>query len=371
MSFLIVTHVPHKLQNNQYFAYAPYVNEMNLWTKNFQDIHIIAPISKSEITKIETTYTHQNIIFHAIPNFNFTSFLAAFKAIFAIPVIVFTLFKVMFKVKHLHLRCPGNVGLLGCLVQVFFPKIKKTAKYAGNWDPNSKQPKSYQLQKYILNSTFLTRNIKVLVYGNWAKSSKNIQPFFTASFSEKQIENVPLKSLDSVINILFVGTLTKGKQPIYALQLVKGLKNTGKNVQLTIYGEGEERQNLELFINENNLSDCVFLKGNQPQETIINAYKSSHFLILASKSEGWPKAVAEAMFFGCLPLTTNVSCVAEMIDFGKRGQLLSLDLAQDITKIKKILGHSADYNNMLTLAKSWANQYTTEYFETEIAKLLL
>ena len=75
------------------------------------------------------------------------------QSIFVIPIIVCKIFKVCFWADHIHLRCPGNIGLLGVLVQVFFPKKIKTVKYAGNWDPNSKQPKTYILQKKILSNT--------------------------------------------------------------------------------------------------------------------------------------------------------------------------------------------------------------------------
>ncbi len=84
----------------------------------------------------------------------------------------------MKQVNHIHLRCPGNVGLLGCIVQVFFPSKIKTAKYAGNWDPKSKQPIAYKLQKWILSNTLLSKKIKVLVYGEWLKQTKNIKTIF-------------------------------------------------------------------------------------------------------------------------------------------------------------------------------------------------
>jgi hypothetical protein len=67
------------------------------------------------------------------------------------------------------LRCPGTIGLLTCLIQVLFPKKSKTAKDAGNWDPKSKQPLSYQIQKWILTTAILTKNIKTLVNDGWKK----------------------------------------------------------------------------------------------------------------------------------------------------------------------------------------------------------
>jgi hypothetical protein len=48
-------------------------------------------------------------------------------------------------------------------------------------------------------------------------------------------------------------------------------------------------------------------------------------VLLPSNSEGWPKAIAEGMFWGCVQLQTAVSCVPYMLDYGKEG-LLEMDL---------------------------------------------
>ena len=84
------------------------------------------------------------------------------------------------------------------------PNKPKTAKYAGNWDPKAKQPWSYRLQRWIKSNTFLTRNMQVLVYGEWEGSSKNIKSFFTATYWE--IEKEPLQSLSFTNTIRFVLT---------------------------------------------------------------------------------------------------------------------------------------------------------------------
>ena len=76
--------------------------------------------------------------------------------------------------------------MLGCFIQILFPNKPKTAKYAGNWDPKSSQPTSYRIQKWILNNTILTKNMQALVYGEWEGNSKNIKPFFTATYQEKE-----------------------------------------------------------------------------------------------------------------------------------------------------------------------------------------
>jgi len=271
---------------------------------------------------------------------------------------------------HIHLRCPGNIGLLGCLIQILFPSKPKTAKYAGNWDPKAKQPFTYRLQKWILSNTFLTRNMQVLVYGKWENSSKNSKPFFTASYFEKDKIEVKPRTFVDKIAFLFVGTLSNGKQPLYAIQLVEQLQKDGNAVELILYGEGSERTMLEQYISDNELQEYIFLKGNQNQEIIREGYLEHHFLILPSLSEGWPKVVAEAMFWGCMPIASKVSCVPNMLDNGDRGILLDLILQNDVQKIQAILDNTVLYQDKVSKAINWSRKYTMDVFESEI-KLLL
>jgi glycosyltransferase involved in cell wall biosynthesis len=370
MQFLIVTHVPHIIEANKYFAYAPYVQEMNLWTKYVDDLVVLAPVANDFKTAIDVAYQKENIQFIAIENFDVLSFKNSFLTIFKLPKILWTLSKAMRRADHIHLRCPGNIGLLGCIVQILFPNKPKTAKYAGNWDSKAKQPWTYGLQKWILNNSFLTRNMQVLVYGEWEGSSKNIKPFFTSSYKEADKEPIISKDLKSKINFVFVGTLVKGKNPLYAIQLVENLHKNGFDVTLNLYGEGVLRTSLEHYIFENQLDSIIKLKGNQSKTIVKEAYQESHFVILPSDSEGWPKAIAEGMFWGCVPIATKVSCVPYMLDNGNRGILLTMDLEKDISQIEIVLNNQAHFETMQKRGCDWSREYTLDLFEEEIKKLL-
>ncbi|HBK83741.1 MAG TPA: glycosyl transferase [Flavobacterium sp.] len=372
MNFCIITHVTHYKNQNQYFAYAPYVNEMNIWIKYADKVLLVAPYSKNQKTVLDIAYNHGAIQFHKINSFNIKSFSAIIKTSFLLPKIFIEIYKAMQQADHIHLRCPGNIGLIGCLVQILFPKKQKTAKYAGNWDPNAKQPWSYRFQKWILSNTFLTRNMKVLVYGNWENQTKNIKPFFTATYSEDEKTTINSRKIkkDSRIKFLFVGTLSKGKQPLYAIKLVEKLSKTIKNIQLEIYGEGILKNKIEQHIKQNKLEEVIIIKGNQPKEKVKEAYQNSHFLMLPSKSEGWPKVVAEAMFWGCVPVSTPVSCVSYMLDKGSRGILLTENIDQDSETIAALVHNEFEYYNVAENAKNWSRIYTIEKFETEIKNLL-
>ena len=370
MKLVVFSNAPIVKKDTVPFLYAPYEKEMQLWAKYADSIQFCCPIWREDRNLLIAPVTFQLQSTIELNDFNVTNLSSVLHAIPNVIRNFFIIYKAMKSADHIHLRCPGNMGLLACLVQVLFPNTPKTAKYAGNWDPNAKQPLSYRMQKWILNNTFLTKNMQVLVYGEWEGSSKNIKPFFTATYSELKREFLLPRSLQQKIRFVFVGTLSDGKKPLYAIQLVENLKKLGLDIQLDLFGAGVLSNELESYIESNNLAAFVFLKGNQNKETIEQAYKDSHFLILASKSEGWPKVVAEAMFFGCVPLTTNVSCVNYMIGNGDRGKILSLRLNEDVLQIQNLIQNEEDFVKMSEAASSWSQHFTTEYFEAEIKKLL-
>lgn len=424
MKFAIITHVQHIKNDSQYYGYAPYIREMNIWLQYVDEVIVVAPLVNKELNPIHEKYCHSKLRFLTVSEFNITSVANFFKALFKLPKVFSTVYLAMSQADHIHLRCPGNMGLIGALVQMLFPNKPKTAKYAGNWDPRAKQPITYKLQRWILSNTFLTKNMQVLVYGDWDNQTKNIKPFFTATYSVDEIQNSEFRiqnelslqtqsittdrgfysaqsdkpgdsalslraksrttensldfaRLDKIendlppISFLFVGTLSKGKQPLYAIQLVEKLHQQGKNVRLNLFGEGILRDNLEQYISEKKLESIVSLKGNQSKETVLKAYQTSHFLILPSKSEGWPKVVAEAMFWGCVPIVSKVSCVPYMLDYGERGIQLEEQLEKDVIQVTSLLDDELLYQKTAFEGQSWSRQFTTDKFEVEIKKLLL
>ncbi len=370
MKLLVVSGAPFIFKAEKGFAYGPYVKELIIWKKYVEDISFCCPVWNSENGLLIEEIPFQFQTLYKLIDFNLSSFSNVIKTIFLSFFNLMVIFKAMHKADHIHLRCPGNMGLLGCIAQIFFPSKKKTAKYAGNWDPKSAQPLTYKMQKWILNNTFLTKNMQVLVYGEWENQSKNIKPFFTATYFEFEKETVSKESLSVEASFIFVGSLVSGKNPMYAIKLVEKLVETNKNIVLHIFGEGIERENLEAYIKNNKFENSVFLYGNQNKETVKHFYKKSHFAILPSKSEGWPKAIAEGMFWGCVPITTNVSCLPFMIDYGNRGVLLEMKLEEDLIKIKDILSNEKLFREMSVKALEWSQNFTTDRFESEIKKIL-
>lgn len=369
MRFLILTHVKHKEDNGSYFGYEPYVKEMNIWLRHVDQVEVVAPLTTGDLRNIDLAYDHDDLIFNTIPAIDFTTTTNSLNAFLKTPLIFWRIFRACRKADHIHLRCPGIVGLIGCFVQILFPSKPKTAKYAGNWDPKSKQPLSYRLQKKILSNTFLTKNMKVLVYGEYPHQTSNIIPFFTASFYRKDIAPIASRNYQEALQFMFVGSMVEGKRPMLALQIVEQLIQNHVDASMEFYGDGVLLEKLKSYAAERGLSNQIRFFGNQPKAIIKEALKSAHFLVLPSKSEGWPKVIAEAMFFGAIPIATKISCIPFMLDEGKRGILIDPDVETAAGLIRNSL-NSDKLKDMQINAISWSQTYTLDRFDAEIKKLL-
>ncbi len=369
MRFLVITSAPTLKTSNGFEAYAPYVNEMDLWFKNTEHITIISPSFYP--TKILTkAFQNQDINHISLPYLDRVGFLRSIALLLKIPKIVFRLGTAMRKADHIHLRCPGNIGLIAIFIQILFPKKKKTVKYAGNWDPKAKQPWSYRLQKRIAGNTIVTKNCQVLVYGDWPAQSKNIKAFFTASYGKEKEKSITPRVFEKTIQFLFVGTLSEGKRPLLVIKIIEALIKKKYEVKLDIYGDGILKNELKNYVEKNKLNNYIHLHGNKNSEVIEHAYKEAHFLVLPSKSEGWPKVVAEAMFWKCVPIATSISCVPWMLGNGKRGCLIQPDLEAAVAQIELYWEAPSNYKKHAEAAAIWSRKYTLNLFETEIKKLM-
>lgn len=370
MKLCIVTIVKHSKHDRGYFGYAPYVREMNLWSHYVDGLIVVGPKQeKITINSMEAEYTHPQIEFLAVPSFNILTFWGALKAVFKIPVIFMTCIMGMAKADHIHLRCPGNISLVACVAQIFFPFKPKSTKYAGNWDPKSNQPWSYTLQQAILRNRFLTRNMQVLVYGKWPNEPAHVLPFISATFYEADKISFKARNYQEPLQLVFAASLVPGKRPLLTIQIVEMLNKRGYSAVLDLFGDGPLTVELKDYVTANGLEDQIIFHGNQDIRLIMDYYKTAHFNILPSKSEGWPKAVAEGMFFGCVPIATSVSCVAWMLGDGSRGILIEPELNAAVTTIIDHLKNK-DLTAMAKAAQDWSQPYTFDRLEADIARVL-
>lgn len=115
------------------------------------------------------------------------------------------------------------------------------------------------------------------------------------------------KPSDKVFHWITVGRLVTVKNQISIIKAIKLLPNS----DLTIVGNGPEKEELQKYVNNNGLSDRVRFTG--AQTTLTEFYNGSNAFVLASKYEGFALVVAEAMSCGLLVVATDCGGPADII----------------------------------------------------------
>lgn len=156
------------------------------------------------------------------------------------------------------------------------------------------------------------------------KSSIILNPLDTTSFPQKN--NYEQKSF------VAVGKLWPQKNH---LLLIDAFKECSNDYILKIYGEGPLRDKLTSRIKELELSDRVFLMGNQPD--IINKIIDEGVFVLSSDYEGLSNALMEAMCVGMPCISTKCAGADEIIKDGTNGLLVEVGNKQQLTEAMNLL----------------------------------
>jgi glycosyltransferase involved in cell wall biosynthesis len=139
------------------------------------------------------------------------------------------------------------------------------------------------------------------------------------------VENIKLKSQEYVTKpskMLFttLGRIDYNKNQILLLKAANCLKQKRDDFMIYILGDGDERSDLETYIQENNLYENVKILG-----FIDNPYpyiKNSIATVLTSLSEGFSLALVESVVLNTPIISTDVGVARELIDKYDCGDLI-------------------------------------------------
>ncbi|MBC7262847.1 MAG: glycosyltransferase family 4 protein [Chloroflexi bacterium] len=126
--------------------------------------------------------------------------------------------------------------------------------------------------------------------------------------------------------ILFVGRLIPRKAPLHLLQAFVRVRKAVPDAQVWFAGEAESdtdyAETLRKFASEHGLQDAVSFLGALDQKALLQTYADCALLVLPSKQETAPIAVAEAMAAGRPVVATRVCGLPYMVDDGRTGLLV-------------------------------------------------
>lgn len=122
--------------------------------------------------------------------------------------------------------------------------------------------------------------------------------------------------------VLTAGHLIHRKGIDTLISALRVAKDLGVTFHLVIAGDGPERENLIRQSREQGVSDQIRFIGNQSHSQVLHLMKSCLFFVLASRAEGMPLVIAEAMACGKAVVATDVDGVPEIVQDRSTGVLV-------------------------------------------------
>jgi glycosyltransferase involved in cell wall biosynthesis len=165
------------------------------------------------------------------------------------------------------------------------------------------------IKKLYLNFIFKNNHIHALAGGN----NTHRKLFSYYGMKEKNIHFLPMvidvekrnfkidRQRNSTFTFLFVGRFIPLKQIEYIIKSFLLEFENDSNIQLKLVGEGPLLKHLK----DKYKFENVFFEGAQYDEILIDTYKKSHVLVLASNKEQWGLVINEALASGLAVLSNN------------------------------------------------------------------
>lgn len=123
------------------------------------------------------------------------------------------------------------------------------------------------------------------------------------------------------IDMVFVGRLAKIKQPWQFVEVLSAVRRSVPDVRAIIVGQGPLMDELKSKVMEFGLSENIEFFGKR---TDVEAFLlRSKVIVLTSRSEGLSIAMAEGMASGVVPVVANVGELADLVDHGTNGFLIT------------------------------------------------
>jgi len=135
-------------------------------------------------------------------------------------------------------------------------------------------------------------------------------------------DHQPADPLHPARRIVCIGRLCEQKGQLLLLDAARMLRDRGEKFELVLAGDGEMREELELYIEQHALQALVSITGWINSDRVKRELQAARFMVLASFAEGLPVVIMEAMALRRPVLTTSIAGIPELVRHGIDGWLV-------------------------------------------------
>jgi len=167
--------------------------------------------------------------------------------------------------------------------------------------------------------------------------------YFT-KVEDLDIESILINKRQPKCRILWCSRFVDWKHPELVIDLAKRLKSESLEFEIDMYGKGPLLEKYRQIIDENNISDCVYVKGSLKNDDILQEMRRHNiFLFTSDQNEGWGAVANEAMSNGCTLVGSDmVGAVPFLVNDKVNGRIFKSKEIESLYQVTKQLIEDRD-----------------------------
>lgn len=235
---------------------------------------------------------------------------------------------------------------------------------------DGKHEKAYKRGSLVYKKTSLAlkNSKKIICVSSFLK--KRIKEYY--DLKENKFIIIGNLSLDlslklkKINDIIFVGSLEKRKNPFLLLKAFKKIYK--KKINMLIVGDGPLRNEIDVYIKNNNLSNFVKIFSNLKRKSVLKMIGSSKVLVLPSYYETFGVVIIEAFSMGVPVVMTDSYGVRDLNNVKCSIMVKNNDTKTLAQAIEKILTNTKKYDSN-KIKKFYKKNFSSKIIINKIQKL--
>jgi glycosyltransferase involved in cell wall biosynthesis len=260
---------------------------------------------------------------------------------------------------------------------VFIANVSFQGAYAGRWIKEAGVPvvvahRSDDAHNWCMVDAFVLGKKEWLASGLLCVSS-----FLKGEVEKKLRHSLPVDVIPSgapfsdhiaaheagTLKVIYAGRIEQKQKRIHDLvEAFIRIMDQKADVELTIIGEGSEKDALADVVARAGFSSRIIFKGMETGETYHKELSQHHVIILLSDYEGMPGSIIDGMMCGLVPVCLKINGIEDLVRHQETGLVVS-DRAGDLRNALEVLREDVSFRRKLGVA---ALQHAKENFSVTV-----
>jgi glycosyltransferase involved in cell wall biosynthesis len=246
-------------------------------------------------------------------------------------------------------------------------------RYCGNWlRPTTIAERLWRRFMEIIAGG---RNVMLATGGTAeppSQSNPNVRWIFSSTLTAAEMEELRMRQPafePARLRLITVGRQQKGKGTDKLLEALPLIRQQIPQAQLDVVGDGSEVARLMRRAVELGVGGQVVFHGKLGHADVLRRLQQAHIFCFPTHSEGFPKAVLEAMSCGLPVIATPVSVLPMLLSTGG-GTLVEPSAGALAGAVLEIANSKERFDTMSARAREMARDYTLERWRDNVGKSL-